>query len=170
LTEPTPTNDEPAGRTDPPVFNDVRDDYDEHFALTPFERARIRLQGPAIAFLIIGVMGFLGAIVGAIAIVSSQYRGAMRSEERLAILIVCLSLVVLGSFLFVVVFIAGFNMLRMQHRGLALVAAYIVTGLSIAGLYAIFFFPFGIWALIVLHQPDVRKEFYRPWQVDNRDA
>ena len=148
----------------PETFGDIRDDFDDDFGLvrTPWEVARRKLYGPAVAFIVLGLFGIVGALIGAVAIVISQQAGAARSDERLAIMIVCVALTGVGACLFVVVLIAGINMLRLQHRGLALTAAYIVTGLSIAGLYAIIFFPFGIWALIVLYQPDVRREFQRP--------
>jgi hypothetical protein len=147
-----------------PTYDDIRDDFDDDFGVvrTPWEIARRKLQGPAIAFIVLGLFGVAGAIIGTIAILLTQSGGAMNSDERLAIMIVCVVLTGFGACLFAVVLIAGINMLRMQHRGLALAAAYIVTGLSIAGLYAILFFPFGIWALIVLYQPDVRREFHRP--------
>lgn len=147
-----------------PTYNDLRDDFDDDFGLvrTPWEIARRKLYGPAIAFIILGLFGIVGVVIGAVAIVISQQAGASTSDERLAIMIVCLALMALGACLFVVVLIAGINMLRLQHRGLALAAAYIVTGLSIAGLYAIIFFPFGIWAMVVLYQPDVRMEYQRP--------
>lgn len=157
-----PTTD-PADPSRRPAYNDLRDDYDDEYGRrrTPAERARLKLQWPAVAFVVIGVIGILGGVVGTVAILATQCSGAMVSDERLVIMIVCVCLTVLGTALFAVVLIAGINMLRQQHRGLALIAAYFVAGLSIAGIYAILFFPFGIWALIVLHQPDVRALFDR---------
>ena len=148
----------------PTTFGDIRDDFDDDFGVvrTPWELARRKLQGPAIAFVVLGLFGIVGSLVGTIAILLSQSGGAMGSDERLAIMIVCVALTGVGGCLFVVVLCAGINMLRLQHRGLAMTAAYIVTGLSIAGLYAILFFPFGIWALVVLHQSDVKSAFRRP--------
>ena len=53
-------------------------------------------------------------------------------------------------------------MLRLRRWGLATTAAYGVAGLSLGGCYAILFYPFRIWALIVLYQQDVREQFRRP--------
>src|SRR5207249_4817940 len=78
-----------------------------------------------------------------------------------------LMLVFVGGGLFGLVVAGGVSMLRLRGHRTALFAAYIVTGLSIAGCYAILFYPFGIWALILLYRPDVRQEFGRPAPVDD---
>ena len=72
--------------------------------------------------------------------------------------------------LFVVVIAGGLSMVKLRRWGLAATAAYVVAGLSLAGCYGILFYPFGIWALIVLYQADVRAQFRRrPDPVGDRD-
>ena len=41
-------------------------------------------------------------------------------------------------------------------------SAALAGALALAGCYAILFFPFGIWGLVVLYRPDVREQFRRP--------
>ena len=76
----------------------------------------------------------------------------------------------MGVVLFSLVIVGGANMLRLRRRGLALFAAYVVTGLSLAGPYGIFFYPFGIWGLVVLYRPDVREQFGRRPPRDDSDG
>jgi hypothetical protein len=149
-----------------PVYNDLRDDYDDEFgqSLSPREDARRRLIVPAVAFLVIGVLGILGALAGTVAVVVEV---VTRNSPRLPGLVIFLWLLLTGACLFALVLAGGVCMMRLRRRGLALTASYIVTGLSLAGPYGILFYPFGIWALILLYRPDVREEFLRPALLDD---
>ena len=145
-----------------PTFNDLRDDYDDNFGrtLTPHEAARRMVLGPAIAFLVIGCLGIVGMIVAAAAVLVTFFDA--RRPDPLFVLGICLTLLALAGGLFILVIAGGVSMMHLRRRWLALFAAYVVAGLSLAGCYAILFYPFGIWGLIVLYRPDVRREFQRP--------
>lgn len=146
-----------------PTFNDIRDDYDDHFALTPRERLRRRLLVPAAAFVVIGTLGILGMIVAEGALLAENLnRGLNGNSLRLFNLAIGTAGVLLAVTLLALMIAGGINMMKLRRRWLALFAAYVVTGLSLAGCYGILFYPFGIWALILLYRPDVREEFRRP--------
>lgn len=150
-----------------PTFNDLRDDYDDDYIRTPASVARERVFVPAIAFLVIGVLGILGMIAATAAAISDFVHSG-QGEERTIILIILLWLICLGFCLFGLVIVGAVCMMGLRRYGLALAAAFIVTGLSIAGLYGILFYPFGIWALILLYRPEIRREFQRlPARVDD---
>jgi hypothetical protein len=159
---PEPLEREPLG--DPadlqrgPVYNDIRDDYDDEFTATPRSIAQRRVFVPAIAIIVIGILGILGMLgVGVGVVIDSN---ASRVGNYLA-LAIFLWMVALGAILFGFVIAGGSSLMRLRRYGLAVFAAYVVTGLSIAGCYALLFYPFGIWALILLHRPEIRQEFRR---------
>lgn len=148
-----------------PVYDDQRADYDDEFAdrWTPFEVARRRVRGPAIAFVPIGVLGGLGLIVAEGALLAENLDGAVAGNgRRLFNTFIGTFFILLGMVLFGLVVVGGVNMMQLRRRWLALFAAYVVTGLSLAGCYGILFYPFGIWGLVVLYRPDVREQFRRP--------
>jgi hypothetical protein len=155
--------DEPAHLQRRPVYNDLRDDYDDEFGgdRTPLGIARRRVQAPAIAFILIGILGIGGVLIGAGVAVVDFLESRQRPGEIIQVLFL-LAACGLGLGLLGVVIAGGLCMKSLRRRGLALAAAYIVTGLSIAGCYGILFYPFGIWALILLYQPQVRDVFRRP--------
>jgi hypothetical protein len=144
------------------MYHDVRDDYDDEFAQaqSPTEIVRRRLFVPGVAFVAIGVLGILGSLAGALLIVVEFSR-----SDRLALLLL-VALMWIAASLMLFVMLGGLCLLRVRRYRVALGAAYIVTGLALAGAYAIFFFPFGIWALVRLYQPDVRAAFDRPDSMD----
>jgi len=164
--DPRPDADRPP--LPPRAYHDIRDDYDDEFgrALSPREVARRRLLVPGVAFLVIGVLCILGALVGAVAVVIEFVTTAQHPGEYL-VMAFFLGLLFVGACLFALVFAGGLCLLRLERYRLGLAAAFIVTGLSLAGCYGILFFPFGIWALILLYQPSVREEFRRPAPVDD---
>jgi hypothetical protein len=141
-------------------YNDQRDDFDEEFLRTPASIARERLFVPAIAILLIGVLGVLGMF--ALTVVALlDFMNSRQSDKQVIILVICLWAICLGLCVFGFVIAGAVSMLRLRRYGLAFTAAYIVTGLSLAGLYGILFYPFGIWALILLYRPEIRREFRR---------
>lgn len=147
------------------AFGDQRDDYDDAFATrwTPWERARHRVLGPAVALVVIGTLGVIGSIFGLVALLGLHLQRALNGWPRAEVaLLVGLPLILLGLALSVVMIAGGVDMQRLRRRRLALFAAYVVTGLSLAGPYGILFYPFGIWGLVVLYRPDVREQFGRP--------
>lgn len=165
--DPNPASDpsDPARRR---FYNDIRDDYDEEFGRvrTPAEIAKKRLQVPGILHVVIGGFFAAGTIVGAVATVLDAYDGPYHDDTDLMFgVILALVIVVGGGILSWIAIAGGLSMMQLKRRRLALVAAFIVTGLSLAGPYGILFYPFGIWALIVLYNDSVKKEFGSPQRV-----
>jgi hypothetical protein len=147
------------------TFNDLRDDYDDDFGrvLSPREAARRMVLGPAIAFEMIGTLGIVGMIAAEVALAAVNLDRALNGRSgNLFNLIIGTLGVLLAMALFGMVIAGGVNLMGLRRRWLALFAAYVVTGLALAGCYAILFFPFGIWGLVVLYRPDVREQFRRP--------
>ena len=108
----------------------------------------------------IGSFGIIGVMITAVGLLI-----ALLSEElNLGAMI---GAIFVGLAIFFVVFLlalminGGVSMLNLRSHKHALIAAYLMAGLSFAGCYAILFSPFGIWGLVVLHLPDVRREFQR---------
>jgi len=147
---------EPDDRPQRPVYNDLRDDYDDDFGIirTPAEIARRKVFIPATAIIAIGIVGILALTGLSIGIAIEQLR-----KNPVWLLVIYLSLTSLGACLFCFVIVGGLSMARLRNYRIALNAAYIVAGLSIAGCYTILFYPFGIWALILLYREDIRREF-----------
>jgi len=166
LVEPRREDDGPPRRA--PHYNDLRDDYDDEIIRTPFSIARERVFVPAIAYVVIGILGILGTLVGMAAAVVT-FLDSRQTDEEVVILLFLLWVVCVGLCLFTLVIAGGLCMMRLRRYGLALTAAYVVTGLALAGAYAILFFPFGIWGLVLLYRPDIRQEFGRrpPARVDD---
>jgi hypothetical protein len=150
-----------AGSSEGP-FNDIRDDYDDNFGRvrTPIERARRKLIGPAIALLLIGMVGVIAALMGVAAITLEFYPASNDEDVWLGAFFIVLTLI--GGALCVPIALGGWSMLKLRRLRWALVAAYVVTGLSLCPLYAVPLIPFGIWALVLLYDPDIRSLFDRP--------
>jgi hypothetical protein len=143
----------------PPRYNDLRDDYDDEFGAdrTPLGIARRRVLVPAVAFVVTGCLGICGSLIGAAAVISAILGRSRPTIGQVILLALC----ALGAFLFVLVIEGGLHLKDLRHRRLALTAAYIVTGLSLAGPYGLPFYPFGIWALVLLYNPNVKAFFDR---------
>ena len=147
-----------------PTFHDIRDDFDDSFGrpLTPRDVAKRIVLVPAIAFIPIGALGIVGMIVAEVALAFETLNRALNgSTQHLFNLILGTVGVLLAMVLFGMVIAGGIAMMSLRRRWLALFAAYVVAGLSVGGCYGILFYPFGIWGLIVLYRPDVRRAFYR---------
>ena len=159
-----PREDDPEFAPHRPTFEDLRADYDDAFAdrWTPYERARHRLFVPGMAHVGIGSVGVLGMLALALIALLSYLDDGLNDTEDVIELVAVEVLIGLGVALFALVIVGGVSMMQMRRRWLCLFAAYVVTGLSISGCYAILFYPFGIWGLIVLYRPDVREQFGRP--------
>ena len=158
-----PREDDPEFAERRPTFDDLRADYDDDYgrSRTPFELARARLFIPALAHIVIGSMGVLGGLIAAGATLFSYFEDGLDDWDEVVELIGFEVLIGLGALVFVLVIAGGTSMLLLRRRWLCQFAAYVVTGLSLAGCYAILFYPFGIWALVVLYRPDVREHFGR---------
>jgi hypothetical protein len=158
-----PREDDPEFAERRPTFDDLRTDYDDDFgrSRTPFELARWRLFVPALAHITIGSIAILGGFVGAGAVLFDYLDDGLDDWEQVVELVLAEAAIGLGWVLFALVIAGGISMLQLRRRWLCLFAAYVVTGLSLAGCYAVLFYPFGIWALVVLYRPDVREQFGR---------
>ena len=154
--------DEFAPRGRPSRYEDARADYDDEFGRdrTPLGRARKKVLGPAVAFVVIGTVGILGMGVAVAAFLVTQWN--LRRPMPVVGIVICLLLLGLAAGLFAVVVAGGIHLKRLRRRWLALAAAYIVCVTTLAGPYGLPFFPFAIWALVVLYQPDVLEQFRRP--------
>jgi hypothetical protein len=144
-----------------PTFDDLRADYDDDFGRlqSPFEIARRRLFVPGLSHITIGAIGILGMLVAAGATLYEYLDEGLDDWEQAVELFLLEGLIGLGVVLFALVIVGGISMMQLRRRWLCLFAAYVVTGLSLGGCYAILFYPFGIWALVVLYRPDVREQF-----------
>ena len=149
----------------PATCHDVRDDYDDEFSRSwsPREVARRRVFPLAVAFVVLGIIGLSGMVTLVSVIVVAFATDTDFSDE----LVPYFFLAVLGSALFALVIAGGLCLIRVQRYWLALAAAYCLAWLAVVGVYAILFFPFGIWGLILLYRPDVREEFRRSARVDD---
>jgi hypothetical protein len=151
-----------AGRR--PTFDDLRADYDDEFGqLSPSrESARRLVRIPAMAFIVSGPFFIFGLTIGEAALIYENLGRALAGRgNHVFSLLIGTAAVLLGLVASIMVIAGGLNMLRLRKRWLVLVAAYVTTATALMGCYAILFFPFGIWGLIVLYRPDVRREFAR---------
>lgn len=151
---------EPFDRTRRQFYNDIRDDYDDEFGRRPtdVDRVRRRVRVPGIATAVFGVLGTLGMIGVAIGVVV-EFNRLHKLPEQLDLMVTYIVLSILGAVLSAVVFAGGLNMVRRRRYELAVFAAVIVTVSSPCACYSVVFMPFGIWALVVLFNPAVRREF-----------
>ena len=152
-------------------FGDTRDDYDDEFGRdqTPLGKARRAVRIPAIAMIVIGILGVLGMVVAESAFLLVQFN--LRRGPIIGFLVFGTVGIMAAAGLFAMLIVAGANMCKLRRRGLALAGAYILTATSLASIYAILFYPFGIWALVLLYNPNIVREFNRPQKpTENPDA
>lgn len=155
--------DPPSEPSDPLTrrfYYDVRDDYDDEFGRVPSDadrvRRRVRTPGTAIAaFGMLGILGMIGVAIGVV-VEFNRLHKLPEQSDRMVLYIV---LSILGALLSAVVFAGGLSMVRRRRYELAVFAAVAMTVLSPCACYSLVFLPFGVWALVVLFQRDVRSEF-----------
>lgn len=126
-----------------------------------------KLQGPGIALMIVGWLGvFLGvggtaAMVAVFAFIKPPPAPAMQNEDLFVMVLIVVSGLI-TAVASAVIAIGGSRMRHCRSYGLALTAAILaICSIVILGLMSIFVLPFGIWALVVLVQSDVKREFDR---------
>lgn len=141
-------------------FGDVRDDYDDEFGrfLTPSQIARNKVRIPAIGLIVVGSLGLLAGPVIFLGVLIEELSSFYTETDVIAL---AGFLVLAGMGLFAVILHGGISMLTCRRRHWVMVAAFIVTSFTIFGPWGVLFYPFGIWALVVLFQGGVRKEFDR---------
>src|SRR4051812_28485629 len=157
-----PTLDRESEPVQGPTQADLRADYDDEFGRvrTPRQIARRRLLIPAIDFMILGVLGLMYSLGAAIYVLYDYIGDAADPMEYLE-MVGLLTLCGLGGALSTLIVVAADGMLRLRNHRVALIASYVVTSLSLGTIYAILFYPFGIWALVLLYKTEVRNEFDR---------
>ena len=161
MPDPRPDPELVAGRSS---MEALRADYDDEFAhrWTPYDIARRRVFGPAIAFIGIGSIGVLGMLVLAGGVLIQHLEIALNNEFELIGLALLVFLILVAVVLFALVIAGGASMLQMRRRWLGLYAAYVVTGLCDQPVAMASFLPIRYLGAIVLYRPDVRREFGRP--------
>jgi hypothetical protein len=162
-------NRDPPRSHEQPKYGDVRDDFDETFGreLTPFESVRRKLIIPAIGIIVTGVLGIGGDLVG-ITVAVLDYLDSPGSDDRFYIMVFNLCWIPLFLPFFCFVIIGGIDLMSVRRYRVAKGAAYMVAAL---GLFAIPLYMFGVWALILLDRPEIRREFTSPSQrIQNEDA
>ena len=145
-------------------YEDERDDYDEQFG---YGDVRHKVRGPGVALMVVGWIGVvvsIGTIVIAVAILVALANDPLppRGDDR-AVLGTVLGICGLTSLAAcVIVAIGGQRMRECRSWGLSLTAAILaMSSLLLLSLCSLFVVPFGIWALVVLVQPEVKREFER---------
>ena len=91
-----------------PVYNDLRDDYDDEFGgdRTPLGNARRRVLAPAVAFIVIGILVIVGALIGAIAAIL-DFLGTPGRSHHVIFLALLLALCSLGPIVAAIVIPGG---------------------------------------------------------------
>jgi amino acid transporter len=153
-------------------YGDDRDDDDELYGR---DDPRQKVRGPGLALMIVDALGvFFSFGVIALSIfllVESQNRFGQRQtdDEITAIaLIVCGILSVVAC---LIVAIGGARMRNCRSWGLSMTAAILaVASIVLFGLCSLFTLPFGIWALVVLSNSEVKREFQRVAMQGNQES
>jgi hypothetical protein len=144
-------------------FGDDRDDYDEQYG---YADPRRKVVGPAVGLIVVGILGLLmslAMIVGGIVLFvefTQNPQAANPDDEVMAVLLV------ISGFISVVacavIIAGGVRMRQCRNWGLALTAAIItLSSIVLFGLCSVLIIPWGIWALVVLSNSDVKAAFSR---------
>lgn len=128
--------------------------------ITP-EVARRRLKSPSVWMTRVAILLISFALVGVVFLACLPSLIDTHKQQKIAILF---GLVAMPLIIPLLVWIAftGRHMAKLQRRQSCLVAAYIMTSCAIFPYVGILIFPFGVWALVWLHHPDVRRFFDQP--------
>jgi len=128
----------------------------------PVEQARQHVRGPAIGLLVVGILNWLAIPLVVLGFLLWSWESIPQSLGHpsvepdlvpLGLVIVAVALV--PMMLSTLIIVAALKMKRLQTYGLAITASI----LSIASPVGLIGLPIGIWALVVLSQPDVRSAF-----------
>ncbi len=144
-------------------YGDDRDDYDEQYG---YSDPRQKVRGPGLALMIVGIVGVLlsfGFIALAIFMLIEFANNPARpnaDDELTAFILIACGGVSAAACL--VVAMGGSRMRQCRNWGLAMTAAILaVASIALFGLCSVFILPFGIWALVVLNNSEVKREFRR---------
>ena len=138
-------------------------DYDDCPRVDP----RMKVRAPGMAMALVGWLGLLTCIItGVVCAVSAidtldDPPGASRDESLIVAVVIGLA-VGLTAFACCLIAIAGHRLRACRNYGLCMAGAVIaISTIALLGACGVFIAPFGIWAIVVLAQPDVKREFQR---------
>ena len=138
-------------------YNDTRDDYDEEFGRVG---PREKVLAPGMALLILGWIGVFFSILVMGGAIVFAFMAPPPDTIIIAIVYFVMGLIMMASS---ILFVLGGNRMRQcRNWGLAMTASiFAICSITIISVCAVFVMPFGIWALIVLLNADVKREFER---------
>lgn len=148
---------EPRDPSPRPSYNDIRDDFDDTYGddLTPRGRVRRKVLVPAIGIILTGFFGLVATFL-AMRLAVLDYVEYPTSNERFYIMVFNLCWMPWFIPAFALVIAGGICLMRLRRYRFIKKVAYAVAGL---GLFAVPLYVFGVWALILLHNADVKREF-----------
>lgn len=123
------------------------------FAGSPEDYARSRLSGPAIALIVFAVLGLAFSALAILGFIVQVAENSFDDDGVPGLVWVLANLV-----LRLVMLAGGIQMLRVRSYGLSMAAA--VTAIIPCGMCCFMDLPFGIWALVVLLDANVRNAFH----------
>jgi hypothetical protein len=154
-------------------YEDERDDYDDE----RFSRSdpRKKVVAPGVALMIVGVLGVLGSLamagLFAFMLIEESKRGAGGGPDALITAGIFIALSGFSLAAFLVVALGGARMRQCRNYGLAMTAAIItIASIALCGVFSAILVPFGIWALVVLSNSEVKREFRRTPPSSDPDA
>jgi hypothetical protein len=153
-------------------YEDERDDYDEEYGHAD---PRQKVVAAGIALMLVGILGILASLAMAIIGLVMVFSGANKAGPQAANEIVTGSMLLVGGAFSMagcgVVAFGGARMRQCRSYGLAMAAAIIaIASIAIFGLCSVLIMPFGIWALVVLSNSEVKREFRRTPKERDQDA
>jgi hypothetical protein len=141
-------------------WGDDRDDYDDGPGPTdPAEKVRT----PGMLLLVIGILGVvLTVAVLVVLVVIAVTDPPRRNGELIFNVIFGAVFGAISLAYFVVMAIGAARMRQCRSYGLSMTAAILaISSIALLGLCSVFILPFGIWAVVVLAQADVKRAFDR---------
>jgi len=143
------------------------------------EEFKRRVTPAATGLIVAGLLGFMGNCVLGFALPSiRQNQGPVRrpvgmdddtfaayeSGRDAAVFLDCCGLTLPCLFVFPLIMLGGFQMVRMQTYWLAVTAA--ILAMLPCSAACVVNLPLGIWALVVLLNPEIRGAFYGRYPLD----
>ena len=145
---------------DEPVWGDERDDYDDGGGRpNPADR----VCGPGTALAVVGWVGLVGTVLTLVLLLVVGLNDPPPGDELIVNVVVGGVIGALGLAYFAVIAAGGHRIRQCRRYGLAMTAAILATtSIALIGVCSVVILPFGIWAVVVLAQSDVRRAFARP--------
>ena len=143
--------------------DDQADDYDD-FVGDRRAMAQAKVQGPALILIIGGLISTLCAVAAVVAMIvlGLSLNAPARNNDERVILFVYAAFAAVAVPYFAVITLGGFRMKSLRSHSLSMTAAIMaIASIVCLGLCGLLVMPIGIWSLIVLLNPDVKREFQR---------